>query len=119
MDTRLNQVLKPGVVSSLEYECSVTQLPLGDYCYVKWWDGGQIMGADPSQGESTKVETLEWRQKALLPCFYLSPYFWFPGSTLVRFLMVWSSSVRGEPKIQAIPGSALLWFSYTTSWSPI
>ena len=116
---RLHPGLGPGVGSSLEYECSVTQSPPVDYCYVKWCDGGPISRAEPIQGERPKVETLEWRLKAPLPCFRISPYFWFPDSILFRFLTVWPSSVIGEQKIQAIPGSALLRLSYTTSWSPI
>ena len=51
-------------------------------------------------------------QKALLPCICLSLYLWFPDLTIFHFLMVWPYSVRGEPKIQAMPGSALLRFSY-------
>ena len=65
------------------------------------------------------MKTLEWRQKALLLCFYLYPYFWFPDLTLLRFLMVWPCSIRGEPKIQAILGSALLRFSYTTIFNRV
>ena len=34
--------LDPEVGSSLEYEYSVTQWLLGDYIYVKWWDGGLV-----------------------------------------------------------------------------
>ena len=34
-----------------------------------------ILRAEPRRGERMKVETLEWRLKALLPCFCLSPYF--------------------------------------------
>ena len=49
--------------------------------------------AEPSQGERTKVETLEWRLKALFPCFRLSPYFLFPDSTHFWVLVVWSFSV--------------------------
>ena len=63
--------------------------------------------SDPSQGERTKVETLEWRIKVLLPCFWIYPYFWFPNFPLFHVLKVWPSSVRGGPKIQAMPGSAL------------
>ena len=37
-----------------------------------------ISRPEPIRGERTKVETLEWRKKALISCFYLSPYFWFP-----------------------------------------
>ena len=64
----------------------------------------------------TKVETLKRHIKALLPCIQLSPYFWFPSSTLLRFLTVRLSSVRGEPKIQAMLGSALLRLSYITKF---
>ena len=64
-------------------------------------------------GKRKKVETLKWRLKALLLCFCLFPYFWFPNSTLFRSSTVGPSSVRGEPKIQAMPGSALLQFSYS------
>ena len=39
LDTRLHPVLDPGVVSSLEYECSVTQSTPGDYCY---FSGGTV-----------------------------------------------------------------------------
>ena len=42
-----------------------------------------FLRAEPSQGESTKLETLEWRLKALLPCFPLSRIF-FPDSTLLN-----------------------------------
>ena len=81
-----------------------------------------ILRADPSRGERTKLETLEWRLKALLPCLPLSPYFLFPESThffdytisLFLVLFVWPSSIRGEPKIQAMPGLSLLRLSYTT-----
>ena len=69
---------------------------------------------EPSRGKRTKLETIEWRPKALIPRFYLSPYFCFPDSTLFRFLTVWTSSVRGEPKIQAMTGSALIRISYNT-----
>ena len=41
--------------------------------------------AEPSRDERTKVETPEWRLKALLPCFRLSPYFLFPKSTLFYY----------------------------------
>ena len=34
--------------------------------------------AETSRGERTKVETLEWRQKALLPCFLPFPIFLVP-----------------------------------------
>ena len=64
--------------------------------------------ADPSRGERSKVETLEWRLKSLFRCFCLSPYFWFPNSTPFWVLVVWSSSVWRGQKIQAMPGSALL-----------
>ena len=59
--------------------------------------------AEPSKGERTKVERLEWRRKALIHCFRFSTYFWFPYSTLFWFLTVWPSSVRGKPKIQVMP----------------
>ena len=49
-----------------------------------WVDA--ILRADPIQGERKKLETLEWRLKALLPCLPLSPYFLFPESTL--FLII-------------------------------
>ena len=35
LDTRLHPGMDPGVGSSLEYECSVTQFMPGDYFYVK------------------------------------------------------------------------------------
>ena len=37
-----------------------------------------ISQAEQSQGERTKVKTLEWHLKALFPCFCLSPYFCSP-----------------------------------------
>ena len=40
-----------------------------------------ISRAERSLGKMLKVETLEWRLKALLLCFCLFPYFWFPDST--------------------------------------
>ena len=43
--------LDPELGSSLEYEYSVTQLPPGDYRYVKWWDGGPILRAGQRQKE--------------------------------------------------------------------
>ena len=42
LDKRLYPVLDTGVIFSLEYKYSVTQLPPGDYYYVKWWDSGPI-----------------------------------------------------------------------------
>ena len=58
--------MDPEVVYSLEYEHSVTQSPPGDYSYVKWWESGPILLAEPR----TKVETLEWRLETL--------HLWFP-----------------------------------------
>ena len=72
-----------------------------------------ILRAKPVRDKMMKLETLDWRLKALLPCFRISLYFWFPESTLLRFLTVWPSSVRGERKIQAMSGSSLLRLSYT------
>ena len=43
---------------------------------------------EPSRGKRMKVETLEWRIKALLPCFRISLYFWFPDFTLFLDLTV-------------------------------
>ena len=63
---------------------------------------------NPSQGERMNVRTLMWRLLALLLCFLVSPYFCFPEFPLFRVLTVWPSSVRGGPKIQAMPGSALV-----------
>ena len=40
------------------------------------------------RGERTKVETLKWRLKAILPCLCISPYFWFPD-----FPLFWDSTV--------------------------
>ena len=73
-----------------------------------------ISRADPSRGKSTKVETLECRLKAPPPCFCLSPYFLFLDSTFFWFLTLQQSYIQGEPKIQAMPGSALIRLSYTT-----
>ena len=42
----------------------------------------ELQFCDPSRGERTKVETLEWRLKTLILCFLLSLYFWAPGSPL-------------------------------------
>ena len=49
LDTQLYPELDPVVGSSLEYDYSVTQFPPGDYCYVKWWDGGTISRSKPRQ----------------------------------------------------------------------
>ena len=43
---------------------------------------------DPSRGERTRVETLEWRIKALIPCFRISSCFWFPNFPLFRISTV-------------------------------
>ena len=43
LDTQLHLGLDPGLVSILEYECSVTQFPPEDYRYVKWWEDGPIL----------------------------------------------------------------------------
>ena len=77
LNTRLHPWMDLGLGSSLEYNCSVTQFTPGDYCYVKWWDGVPIWRDNSSWGKRTKVERLEWRVKALLPCFRLPRYFWF------------------------------------------
>ena len=70
--------------SICDYEYSVTQSMPGDYCYVKWWDGGPIPRAE-LRGED-KSGKLEWRLKALPSCLQISPYFWFPKiSSLPRF----------------------------------
>ena len=52
-----------------------TRLMLG------WIRFRELSRAEPSRGKRTKVETLEWRLKALFPCFRLSLYFLFPDST--------------------------------------
>ena len=69
--------------------------------------GTLVRFSELSRGERTKVETLEWCLKALLPCFRLSPYFGFPSFPLFRVSTVWPSSIRGGAKIQAMHGSAL------------
>ena len=48
----------------------------------------ELLFRDPSQGKRKKVETLECRLNTLLPCFRISPYFWFPGFPLFRDLEV-------------------------------
>ena len=63
-----------------------------DYAWVKHWF------CELSRGERTKVETLKWRLKALLPCFRLSSSFWFTNFPLFWFLTVWPCYVRREPK---------------------
>ena len=47
-----------------------------------------ILRAEPSRGKRTKMETLEWRLKALFPCFCLSPYF-PPDLTHFWVLTIW------------------------------
>ena len=73
LDTRLHPglepVLDPGLGVSLEYECSVTQSPPGDYLSVKCWDGALILRVEPIRGKRTKLETLKWGLKALFLCF--------------------------------------------------
>ena len=79
-----------------------------------------ISRAKPSRGKRTKVETLEWHLKALLLCFQLSPYFWFPNSTLFHFLTFWPSYVRGKQKNRLCLAHPLLQRSYKTNvknWS--
>ena len=46
LDTPLYPGLDLEVVSSLEYEYSVTRSPPGDYSYIKWWDGGKYFQAE-------------------------------------------------------------------------
>ena len=89
LDTRLNLRLDPGVVSSLEYEYSVTQSPPGDYRYVKWWDGGPILQADPRQkDESGSTWVAPISAKFMFPTFpeflvpRLSPLPGFYGLTI-------------------------------------
>ena len=53
LDTQLCPGLNPGGGSSLEYECSVTQSLPGYYRYVKWWDGGPILQADPRRKDKS------------------------------------------------------------------
>ena len=61
------------------------------------------------------METIEWSINELLPFFRIFLYFLFPDLTLFWFLTVLPSSVQGEPKIQAMPGSALLRLSYSNN----
>ena len=90
--------------SSLEYKYSVTQSLPGGYRL----SGGLVsLFCEPSRGERTKVETLKWRLKSLLPCFRISPYFLFPQlSPLPVFNGLTVFRQRGA-KIQSMPGSTL------------
>ena len=74
---------------SLEYEYSVSQLPPGDYRYVKWWDGGPILRARPRQkdeSENTRVAYIS--AKPIFPSFLifvvpqLTPLLGFYGLTV-------------------------------------
>ena len=67
--------------SSLEYDCSVTQLLLGDYCYVKWWDGGPILQAEPSRAEPRRNDesgNTRVAPKGATPVFSDFPVFLVP-----------------------------------------
>ena len=70
---RLHPGLDPGVDSNLEYECSVTQSPPGDYCYFKWWDGWPILRAEPRQKE--KIGNTRVAPKSATPMFLSFPIF--------------------------------------------
>ena len=56
LDAQLHTGLDLKVVSSLGDEYSVTKSLKRDYCYVKWWDGGLILLAEPRQ-RKTKAKT--------------------------------------------------------------
>ena len=71
-----------------------------------WVDPAFASRAEPRRNDENGI--LEWRLKALLPCLWIYLYFWFPDSTLFQFLTARPLSVRGEQKIQTMPGSALL-----------
>ena len=67
--------LEPEVGSSLEYEYSVTQLPPGDYIYVKWWEDGPGFAILAMPESQSGVETSSWRQKVQVLFFPFSPIF--------------------------------------------
>ena len=91
---------------SLDDNYSATQLPPGDYYYVKWWDGGPISRASNKETRN-KSERRKGRRKAQLPFFYLSPYFGDSGNpdlTLFRIFEGMTVFHQKFPKIQAMLG---------------
>ena len=102
LDAGLHPGLDPEVGSSLDDSYSVTQSPPGNYCYVKWWDGGPILRA--STKARNEIESRKWRQRALLPCFCLSLYFGTPNSSLFRIFGGLAVFCQRGLKIQAMRG---------------
>ena len=91
MDTQLSPVLDPGLGSRLKYKYSVTQLSPGGYLYVNWWDGGQIVRAEPRQkDESGNTRVAHISRKPMFPNFplflvpRLSPLLGFACMTVLR-----------------------------------
>ena len=74
----------------------------GNYCYVKWWDGGPILPA--STKARNESESHKWRQTALLPYFCLSLYFGTPNLALFRIFGGLAVFCQRGLKIQAMSG---------------
>ena len=90
--------------SSLDDKYSVTQLPPGDYYYVKWWGGGPILLAITKEA---RKKIPEWHLKAQLLCFYLSLYFGDSGNPESTFSHIFEGLTvfhQRVPKIQAMRG---------------
>ena len=89
MDTQLYLVLELRVGYIIEYKYSVKQSPPGYYCYVKWWDVGTILWANPrwtDESKNTQVAPISTKSVFIaFPVFLvpqLSPLPGFGGLTL-------------------------------------
>ena len=99
LDTWLHPGLDPGVRSSLEYKYSVSQLPPGDYRYVKWWDGWQILRASPRRKEESG--NTQVAPKGAHPVFPAFPIFLvFPTSPSSIFQWCDCLSSEGNQKFR-------------------
>ena len=94
--------MDPEVGSSLDDKYSVTQSLPGDYCYIKCWYGGPISRAIAKARNESEIR--EWRRKAELSCFCLSPYFGTLKLTLFRIFEALTTFCQRGLKIQAMLG---------------
>ena len=117
LDTLLYLGQYLGVVSNLEYKCSVTQSPLEDYCYVKCWGGGPILRADPRRKDESGNTQVVPKVATLM--FLPFPVFLVPQIDPLPVFNGLAVFCQRVIKIHYMPGKDLLRFSYKTSWLPI